>query len=74
MPKAFVDLDMNGNSISNTGSTSASTEIRANTGFSHNGTSGITSVVFIVDDSSVSHRLAFTNGILTSYTTKGGDH
>ncbi len=74
MVKAFVNLDMNSNSISNTNTVTASTEIRANTGFSHDGTAGITSTIFVIDDSSVEHRLAFTNGILTSYTTKGGDH
>ncbi len=71
MPKAFVDLDMNGNDVNNAANVNATTEVRANTNFNHNGTNGITQLITIADDSAAVHTFTFTQGILTNYSVAG---
>ena len=70
MAKAFVNLDMNSNNISNAANITAASEIRGN-GYSHNGTAGIIQAATIIDDSAVAHIFVFTNGLLIGYSTKG---
>ncbi len=72
MPKAFVDLDMNGKDINSATNVTATGTVRSNTQFNRNGNNGTTSTFTITEPDTTTNEFVFNGGILTDYTRTGG--